>query len=101
MQHAQKLYEFFVSRMKKFPSDKLREDIDYYLATYQDADLIIEAFERSLINGRVTNKEKYATGTLRNWKHEGVTSSELLEQKEVQKLAGNQGNDTGNGYNVG
>ncbi|MED3804071.1 DnaD domain protein [Lysinibacillus xylanilyticus] len=101
MHHAQKLYEFFVSRMKKFPSDKLREDIDYYLATYQDADLIIEAFERSLINGRVTNKEKYATGTLRNWKHEGVTSIELLEQKEVQKLAGNQGNDTGNGYKVG
>ncbi|MFJ7891321.1 DnaD domain protein [Lysinibacillus xylanilyticus] len=87
MQHAQKLYEFFVSRLQKFPSDKLREDIDYYLATYQDADLIIEAFERALINGRVTNKEKYATGTLRNWKHEGVTSIQLLEQKEAQQLA--------------
>ncbi|WP_427110437.1 DnaD domain protein [Lysinibacillus xylanilyticus] len=70
--HAQKLYEFFVSRLQKFPSDKLRGDIDYYLATYQDADLIIEAFERALINSKVTNKEKYVTGTLRNWKHEGV-----------------------------
>ncbi|MGE7951908.1 DnaD domain protein [Lysinibacillus xylanilyticus] len=92
--HTQKLYEFFVSRLQKFPSDKLREDIDYYLATYQDADLIIEAFERSLINGRVTNKEKYATGTLRNWKHEGVTSIQLLEQKEAQKLASNQHSTT-------
>ncbi|MFA1738471.1 DnaD domain protein [Lysinibacillus fusiformis] len=89
-QHAQKLYEFFVSRLQKFPSDKLREDIEYYLATYQDADLIIEAFERALINSRVTNKEKYATGTLRNWKHEGVTSIELLAQKEAQQLGSNQ-----------
>lgn len=88
--HAQKLYEFFVSRLQKFPSDKLREDIEYYLATYQDADLIIEAFERALINSRVTNKEKYATGTLRNWKHEGVTSIELLAKKEAQQLGGDQ-----------
>lgn len=88
--HAQKLYEFFVSRLQKFPSDKLREDIEYYLATYHDADLIIEAFERALINSRVTNKEKYATGTLRNWKHEGVTSIQLLAKKEAQQLAGNQ-----------
>ncbi|KEK13046.1 hypothetical protein EP18_04075 [Lysinibacillus sphaericus] len=89
-QHAQKLYEFFVSRLQKFPSDKLREDIEYYLATYLDAELIIEAFERALINSRVTNKEKYATGTLRNWKHEGVTSIQLLAKKEAQQLAGNQ-----------
>ncbi|MEA0563302.1 DnaD domain protein [Lysinibacillus irui] len=88
--HAQKLYEFFVSRLQKFPSDKLREDIEYYLSTYHDADLIIEAFERALINSRVTNKEKYATGTLRNWKHEGVTSIQLLAKKEAQQLAGNQ-----------
>jgi len=100
IQHAQKLYSFFVSRLQKFPSDKLREDIDYYLETYQDADLIIEAFERSLINGRVTNKEKYATGTLRNWKHEGVISIQLLAKKEAQQLAGNQGNNTNNGYKV-
>ncbi|WP_342550491.1 DnaD domain protein [Lysinibacillus sp. FSL M8-0216] len=99
-QHAQKLYEFFVSRLQKFPSDKLREDIEYYLATYQDADLIIQAFERALINSRVTNKEKYATGTLRNWKHEGVTSIELLAKKEAQQLAGDQGHNTGNGYTV-
>ncbi|MGC7931282.1 DnaD domain protein [Lysinibacillus sp. VIII_CA] len=88
--HAQKLYEFFVSRLQKFPSDKLREDIEYYLATYLDADLIIEAFERALINSRVTNKEKYATGTLRNWKHEGVTSIELLAKKEAQQLGSDQ-----------
>ncbi len=88
--HAQRLYEFFVSRLQKFPSDKLREDIEYYLSTYHDADLIIEAFERALINSRVTNKEKYATGTLRNWKHEGVTSIELLAKKEAQQLASNQ-----------
>ena len=93
-QHAQKLYEFFVSRLQKFPSDKLREDIEYYLATYHDADLIIEAFERALINSRVTNKEKYATGTLRNWKHEGVTSIQLLAKKEAQQLAGNQHSTT-------
>ncbi|WP_342441273.1 DnaD domain protein [Lysinibacillus sp. FSL K6-0075] len=92
--HAQKLYEFFVSRLQKFPSDKLREDIEYYLATYHDADLIIEAFERALINSRVTNKEKYATGTLRNWKHEGVTSIQLLTKKEAQQLAGNQHSTT-------
>lgn len=89
-QHAQKLYEFFVSRLQKFPSDKLREDIEYYLATYHDAELIIEAFERALINSRVTNKEKYATGTLRNWKHEGVTSIQLLAKKEAQQLGSNQ-----------
>lgn len=88
--HAQKLYEFFVSRLQKFPSDKLRDDIEYYLATYRDADLIIEAFERSLVNGRVTNKEKYATGTLRNWKHEGVTSIQLLAKKEAQQDGSNQ-----------
>lgn len=95
MKHAQKLYEFFVSRLQKFPSDKLRDDIDYYLAIYHDADLIIEAFERALINSRVTNKEKYATGTLRNWKHEGVTSIELLVKKEAQQLEGSQQQHSG------
>ncbi|WP_431808774.1 DnaD domain-containing protein [Lysinibacillus sphaericus] len=95
MKHAQKLYEFFVSRLQRFPSDKLREDIEYYLSTYHDAELIIEAFERALINSRVTNKEKYATGTLRNWKHEGVTSIELLAKKEAQQLGSDQQQHSG------
>lgn len=95
MQQAQRLYEFFVSRLQKFPSDKLRDDIDYYLATYHDVDLIIEAFERALINGRVTNKEKYANGTLRNWKHEGTTTIELLAKKEAQQLASDKQRPTG------
>lgn len=90
-QHAQRLYGFFVSRLQKLPSNKLREDIDYYLSTYQDANLVIEAFERALLNGRVRDKEKYANGTLRNWRYEGVTSMQLLAKKEAQQRASNTG----------
>ncbi|MGE8004002.1 phage replisome organizer N-terminal domain-containing protein [Lysinibacillus sp. NPDC093216] len=97
---SQKLFTFFTTRLNRFPSEQLREDINFYLDTYNDGDLIIEAFNRSLADGRVKAKEKYALGTLRNWKHEGVTSIQLLEQKEAQKLAGDQGNNTGNGYTV-
>ena len=87
---SQKLFTFFTTRLNRFASEQLREDINFYLETYNDADLIIEAFNRSLADGRVKAKEKYALGTLRNWKHEGVTSIKLLEQKEAQQLAGNQ-----------
>jgi len=87
---VQKLNNFFTTRLNRFPSEQLREDINFYLETYNDADLIIEAFNRSLADGRVKAKEKYALGTLRNWKHEGVTSIELLAKKEAQQLAGNQ-----------
>ena len=97
---VQKLTNFFTKRLNRFPSEQLREDINFYLETYNDADLIIEAFNRSLADGRVKAKEKYALGTLRNWKHEGVTSIQLLAKKEAQKLAGDQGNDTSNGYKV-
>ncbi|UPW82352.1 phage replisome organizer N-terminal domain-containing protein [Lysinibacillus sp. Ag94] len=91
---SQKLFTFFTTRLNRFASEQLREDINFYLETYNDADLIIEAFNRSLADGRVKVKEKYALGTLRNWKHEGVTSIQLLEQKEAQQLASNQGNNT-------
>ncbi|WP_107950903.1 phage replisome organizer N-terminal domain-containing protein [Lysinibacillus parviboronicapiens] len=91
---SQKLFTFFTTRLNRFPSEQLREDINFYLETYNDADLIIEAFNRSLADGRVKAKEKYALGTLRNWKHEGVTSIELLAKKEAQQLGGNQHNTT-------
>ncbi|MBD8521833.1 phage replisome organizer N-terminal domain-containing protein [Lysinibacillus fusiformis] len=87
---VQKLNNFFTKRLNRFPSEQLREDINFYLETYNDADLIIEAFNRSLADGRVKAKEKYALGTLRNWKHEGTLSYELLMKKEAQQLAGNQ-----------
>ncbi len=87
---SQKLFTFFTKRLNRFASEQLREDINFYLETYNDADLIIEAFNRSLADGRVKAKEKYALGTLRNWKHEGVTSIQLLEQKEAQKLGSDQ-----------
>ncbi|GLC88671.1 DnaD domain protein [Lysinibacillus piscis] len=90
MENTQRLYEFFVSRLQKIPSDKLREDIDFYIATYHDANLILEAFNRALTNGSVKAKEKYALATLRNWKHEGITTIELLELKEVQQNGINQ-----------
>lgn len=82
---VQKLTNFFITRLNRFSSDQLREDINFYLDTYYDAELIIEAFNRSLTDGRVKAKEKYAAGTLRNWKHEGVTSYQLLTQKEAQQ----------------
>lgn len=87
---SQKLFTFFTTRLNRFASEQLREDINFYLETYYDADLIIEAFNRSLADGRVKAKEKYALGTLRNWKHECVTCIELLAKKEAQQLGGNQ-----------
>ncbi|UED81055.1 phage replisome organizer N-terminal domain-containing protein [Lysinibacillus sp. CD3-6] len=84
---SQKLFTFFTTRLNRFASEQLREDINFYLETYYDADLIIEAFNRSLADGRVKAKEKYALGTLRNWKHEGVLSYELLQQKEAAQNA--------------
>lgn len=84
---SQKLFTFFTTRLNRFASEQLREDIIFYLETYYDADLIIEAFNRSLADGRVKAKEKYALGTLRNWKHEGVLSYELLQQKEAAQNA--------------
>lgn len=87
---VQKLIDLFTKRLNRFPSEQLREDINFYLETYYDADLIIEAFNRSLADGRVKAKEKYALGTLRNWKHEGVTSIEQLAKKEAQQLGGDQ-----------
>ncbi|MFJ7663715.1 phage replisome organizer N-terminal domain-containing protein [Lysinibacillus sp. NPDC097162] len=87
---SQKLFTFFTTRLNRFASEQLREDISFYLETYYDADLIIEAFNRSLADGRVKAKEKYALGTLRNWKHEGITSTELLAKKEAQQLGSNQ-----------
>lgn len=87
---SQKLFTFFTTRLNRFPSEQLREDINFYLDTYNDVELILEAFNRSLADGRVKAKEKYALGTLRNWKHEGVTSIQLLAKKEAQQLAGSQ-----------
>lgn len=92
---SQKLFNFFTTRLNRFASEQLREDIIFYLETYYDVDLIIEAFNRSLADGRVKAKEKYALGTLRNWKHEGVTSIELLAKKEAQQLGSNQQQHSG------
>lgn len=86
---VQKLNDLFTKRLNRFPSEQLREDINFYLETYCDADLIIEAFNRSLADGRVKAKEKYALGTLKNWKHEGVISYQHLMQKEAAQNATN------------
>lgn len=86
---VQKLNDLFTKRLNRFSSEQLREDINFYLETYCDADLIIEAFNRSLADGRVKAKEKYALGTLRNWKHEGVISYQHLMQKEAAQNATN------------
>ncbi|WP_051891620.1 phage replisome organizer N-terminal domain-containing protein [Lysinibacillus sphaericus] len=86
---SQKLFTFFTTRLNRFPSEQLREDINFYLDTYKDVELILEAFNRSLADGRVKAKEKYALGTLRNWKHEGVISYQLLMQKEAAQNATN------------
>lgn len=86
---VQKLNDLFTKRLNRFPSEQLREDINFYLDTYNDVELILEAFNRSLADGRVKAKEKYALGTLRNWKHEGVISYQLLMQKEAAQNATN------------
>lgn len=82
---SQKLFDLFTKRLNKLPSAKLREDINYYLETYKDVDLIVEAFNRALLDGKVKAKERYANGILRNWKREGITSYKLLEDKEIQE----------------
>ncbi|MFP7201930.1 DnaD domain protein [Lysinibacillus halotolerans] len=82
---SQKLFDLFTKRLNKLPSDQLREDINYYLETYKDVDLIVEAFNRALLDGKVKAKERYANGILRNWKREGITSYKLLEEKETQE----------------
>ncbi|MBD8026449.1 DnaD domain protein [Ureibacillus sp. Re31] len=82
---SQKLFDLFTKRLNKLPSAQLREDINYYLETYKDVDLIVEAFNRALLDGKVKAKERYANGILRNWKREGITSYKLLEDKKIQE----------------
>ncbi|MFP3916240.1 DnaD domain protein [Lysinibacillus telephonicus] len=82
---SQKLFNLFTKRLNKLPCEQLQEDINYFLESYFDEELIVEAFNRVLLDKKIESKERYADGILRNWKLEGITTYQLLVEKESRK----------------
>lgn len=73
-------YETNIGALLPVISQELGELYD----EYKDVELIIEAFKLA-VQTNARNKTRYATGILRNWKSELITTYEQLKTKEVRE----------------
>lgn len=67
----------------------VREELLYVLDTHKNAELILEALKRAVLNPQAHNKIRYAEGILNNWREQLITNVAQLQSKEATRNASN------------